>query len=125
MENKYNDNLDKESIYLLQLLDCNCNNCIHMERDMLTYNKWQDIEKERQLTEYENKRTAASQAIANCKDEAGKKTLLHIFNKMKFMFDRQYLLNYGNCKKINNAVSFIPNICQLETQHCFEHRNIK
>jgi hypothetical protein len=25
--------MDKESIYLLQLIDCNCNDCMHMVRD--------------------------------------------------------------------------------------------
>jgi len=31
-------------------------------------------------------------------------------------------LNFGNCKKFNKPVSFIPVTCQLETQECFEHR---
>ncbi len=33
-------------------------------------------------------------------------------------------VNYGNCLKLNKAVSFIPNNCQLETQGCFEHRRV-
>lgn len=32
-------------------------------------------------------------------------------------------INYGHCNKFNKPVSFIPNICQIETQKCFEHRN--
>ncbi len=31
-------------------------------------------------------------------------------------------LNFGKCVKLNKDVSFIPETCQLETQHCFEHR---
>lgn len=31
-------------------------------------------------------------------------------------------IHYGDCTKFNKPVSFIPNICQLETQECFEHR---
>jgi len=34
----------------------------------------------------------------------------------------RFRINYGNCTKINKAVSFIPNILQLETQDCFVHR---
>jgi len=31
-------------------------------------------------------------------------------------------INYGKCTKFNKDVSFIPNVCQLENQECFEHR---
>ena len=31
-------------------------------------------------------------------------------------------LAYGECKKFNNDVSFIPEVCQIETQKCFQHR---
>lgn len=34
-------------------------------------------------------------------------------------------LNYGNCQKLNKPISFIPNVCQIETQNCFEHRKIE
>lgn len=30
--------------------------------------------------------------------------------------------NYGTCTQFNKEVVFIPNTCQLETQHCFKHR---
>jgi len=66
----------------------------------------------------------------NCNDC---KYLVRDFEKYK-SFDHLYTnekgqvtspshrLNYGNCQKLNKAVSFIPNTCQIETQHCFEHR---
>jgi hypothetical protein len=31
-------------------------------------------------------------------------------------------LQYGDCSKLNKPISFIPNICQIETQKCFQHR---
>lgn len=31
-------------------------------------------------------------------------------------------INYGQCQKFGKPVSFIPNVCQIETQNCFEHR---
>lgn len=124
MDNKYNRNLDKQSIYLLQLIDCNCNDCFHMERDFFTYGKWEALERIRQNLEFDRKKAEALKIAEACEDPQGKQTLMHAWRKMRFMFDRQYLLNYGNCKKLNKPVSFIPNICQLETQQCFEHRLI-
>lgn len=94
-----------------------------MERDFIAYKKWEDEELTRQALEFDTKKTAAFKAAETCEDPQGKKTLTQLWKKMRFMFDRQYLLNYGNCKKYDKPVSFIPNICQLETQHCFEHRN--
>ncbi len=32
-------------------------------------------------------------------------------------------INYGHCLKFDKPVSFIPAICQLETQSCFVHRS--
>lgn len=94
-----------------------------MERDFNTYGKWEAVERIRQQSEFDRKKADAKKIYEACEDPEGKKTLIHIFNKMRFTFDRQYLLNYGNCKKFSKSISFIPNICQLETQHCFEHRN--
>mgnify|MGYP001562752296 CR=1 FL=1 len=75
--------MDKESIYELQKIDCNCNNCKFMERDFEKYKKHQKS--------YEG----------------------------TGLMDR---LAFGNCSKFNKPVSFIPEICQIETQQCFEHR---
>ena len=41
---------------------------------------------------------------------------------MKFQFDAVGLINYGKCERFKKDVSFIPGICQLDTQECFEHR---
>lgn len=75
--------MDNESRYLLQLIDCNCNDCIHLTRD---------------------------------------------FDKLN-LHRQQYQgtglmdnLQFGDCNKKQVAVSFIPNVCQLETQQCFQHR---
>lgn len=68
--------MTKESIILLQLIDCNCNDCKHMVRD---------------LTRPPKKETPCP-------------------------------INYGHCTKFDKSVSFIPAVCQLDTQECFEHR---
>jgi hypothetical protein len=45
-------------------------------------------------------------------------------NSMRFQFNKsEALIQYGNCSKFNSKpISFIPNICQLDTQKCFENR---
>lgn len=76
--------MDKKSIYLLQKIDCNCNDCKSMVRDLKKFHEFNELYKGR-----EN---------AGCR------------------------INYGRCEKLNKDVSFIPNVCQLDTQECFEHR---
>lgn len=68
--------MDKESAYLLQKIDCNCNDCKFMVRDL---------------------------------NKPPRKGM-------------QNPINYGNCSKFNKPVTFIPAICQPDTQHCFKHR---
>ncbi len=62
----------------------------------------------------------------NCNDC---RFMIRDFEKMK-SFDHLHVgqekashrCNYGKCIKFNKSVSFIPNICQIHTQDCFEHR---
>lgn len=82
--------MTKESIIELQKIDCNCNDCKHMFRDLEKYKSSDGL--------YIN--------------EKGQVT------------SPGHRINYGNCQKLNKAVSFIPNTCQLETQDCFEHRRV-
>ena len=75
--------MNKESTYLLQKVDCNCNDCIHMVRDF-------------------------------------DKTKAHVDSyEGTGLTDR---LTFGNCSKFEKPISFIPNVCQIETQECFKHR---
>lgn len=56
-------------------------------------------------------------------DPEKRDNILKEAKNMVFQFDKTYAaLNYGRCEKFNKEVSFIPNVCQLETQGCFEHR---
>lgn len=68
--------MNKESIIELHKIDCCCNDCKHMKRD---------------LNRKPKKNTPCP-------------------------------INYGQCLKFNKPVSFIPAVCQIDTQHCFEHR---
>lgn len=68
--------MDKSDIIALQKIDCNCNDCKFMVRD---------------LSRPPEKGKAAK-------------------------------INYGTCSKFDKPVTFIPAVCQLETQICFVHR---
>lgn len=80
--------MTKDSIIELQKIDCNCNDCIFMQRD---FEKFKSFDK----------------LYTNTKGE---------------ITSPSHRINYGNCTKFNKPVSFIPNVCQLETQQCFKHR---
>jgi len=66
----------------------------------------------------------------NCNDckfmvrDFGKyKSFDHLYtNSIGQVTNPSHRINYGNCTKLSKEVSFIPNVCQLETQQCFEHR---
>lgn len=43
--------------------------------------------------------------------------------KLKFQFNKkEATINYGFCIKLTKDVSFLPNVCQLDTQECFKNR---
>lgn len=80
--------MDKDSVFELQKIDCNCNDCKHMKRDFEKYKSYDKLYK-------------------NANGQVEKPS---------------YRLQYGDCLKLNKPVSFIPCVCQLDTQKCFEHR---
>jgi len=119
---------DKESLIELQNIDCNCNNCIFMDRDMVKFkasleqhHKWQ--------FDYFN--TTKNKLIEKANfykkrfyDLLRWNDLLVQSDKMKFQFEKiNASINYGHCNKFKKDVTFIPNTLQLETQKCFENRN--
>lgn len=71
----------------LQKIDCNCNDCIYMVRDL---DKFRSFDR------------------------------LHTNNVGQVV--KAGRVHYGNCKRFNRAVAFIPNTCQPHTQECFKHR---
>jgi hypothetical protein len=118
--------ISPESVIELQKLDCNCNDCVFMVRDMETYKKWENFHREVQQNEFDRKVARLNKQA----DEYYKKqefvkglALEKELRGMKFVFDKSYVsFNYGNCTKLNKSVSFMPNTIQLETQQCFKHR---
>ncbi len=64
----------------------------------------------------------------NCNDCKFMKRDFEEFHKWDELYKGRekcsYRIHYGDCKKFDKKVSFIPNICQLETQECFIHRRL-
>lgn len=110
------------AIIELQKIDCNCNNCIFMYRDMARYKYWENYHKGNSLRDFERRKAKAIEDAEAVKDEKTRVGMVRVANKMSFQFDKKGLLIYGLCSKFNKKVSFIPNVCQLETQECFVDR---
>jgi len=113
---------DKEAIYELQRIDCNCNNCGFMKRDLETYKQWEDWNRARELEEFEKRKAKAIADAEVIEDQGSRKALLHKAHKMRFHFEKAKLINYGVCLQFHKSVTFLPNVCQIETQKCFIHR---
>ena len=115
--------MDKESIYELQKIDCNCNDCAFMIRDNVLFNKWKEIQRQYQFKKFERDKANLLLIVEKCKDEVGKKELMRKYNKMQFQFNSAGLIHYGNCSKLNKQVTFIPTFMSTDdTFNCFVHR---
>lgn len=118
--------MTKESIYELQRIDCNCNDCYFLTRDLAKFeealqqhHKWQldyfNVIKQKKIEKiaYWNERFEFDKA----------ETLQKDVNEMKFQFNRKVCsINFGHCDKFDKPISFIPGVCQIDTQKCFVHR---
>lgn len=114
--------MDAESIYELQKIDCNCNNCNHLVRDIPKYEKWSEWKRDMFYKEFRKAKAKAIWEARKVLDPQSRKGMLRVAMKMKFQFDKRWLLNYGDCAKLSKPVCFIPDTCQMDTQKCFQHR---
>lgn len=110
----------------LQKLDCNCNDCAFMVRNMIAYKKSEEFHRNIQQNDFDVRKTKLNRTVDTAyREQEFQKgfALEKELNNIKFSFDKSYVsLNYGNCSKLNKPVSFIPNTLQLNTQECFKHR---
>lgn len=108
----------KESIYELQKIDCNCNDCKHLVRNLYRQEIQNQFHRNLQWDEYSREREkelSEAYIFRDC-------TVLNKLIKQVFKPTKPNM-SYGNCKRFDfKEVSFIPNTCQLDTQQCFEHR---
>ncbi len=119
--------VDKESIFELQKIDCNCNDCIFMCRDSDKFKASLELHYKWQFDYFTTKKNKLIEKAKWYKDkfydlEMWDKLLTEA-ERMKFIFDKsEAKINFGYCNKKEISVSFLPNICQLDTQDCFTHR---
>lgn len=114
--------MDADSTYDLQKIDCNCNNCVFMYRDKETWQYWHNKKRNNAEIEFNMAKAKAISETLLIEDESNRNGMLRIADKMKFQFDKTGLISYGKCSRFGKSVSFISDICQLETQNCFVHR---
>lgn len=110
------------------MIDCNCNDCKFMVRDIPKKKYWLDKHDTWAFNHFNTIKNSLL-AKADFHDENGRHSTAEIVrkqaNKMKYQFDKKEVsINYGDCAKFNKAVSFLPGVCQLDTQDCFEHRRL-
>lgn len=110
--------MDRESTYQLQRVDCNCNDCHFMKRDLSRY------ELSKQFHNFLDKKVFDKEINTQLfigytfRDS----TVINKVLKQKFK-PQSPIVQFGYCKKFDfKEVSFIPGNCQLETQKCFVHR---
>ena len=117
--------MDKESTYLFQCIDCCCNDCKFMERDIVAHNRSELVHHLWQLDYFiiiKNKILSKAREWTE-KGEVDKAELLFKEAKeMKFVYQNTSYINYGYCNNLKKNVTFMPNTCQLDTQVCFKHR---
>ncbi len=126
--------MNTESLLLLQKLDCNCNDCVFMNRDIKLTNSWIGYRSHIQYIEFLKERRRLLKLAGELIWPSPRhpkpteatiregKLFEYRARKMKFQFNREGVIGYGNCAKLNKQVSFLPDTCQVDTQECFKHR---
>lgn len=112
--------MTKESAYELQLIDCNCNDCGHLVRDLSKYKLSALFHEGLQKEVFERDKNNELFIGFTYRDKSVINKALKVpFRPMK------PITQFGYCKKKDfKPVSFIPGITQIDTQDCFEHRKI-
>ena len=106
--------MDSQSAYLLQKLDCNCNDCGYMVRDFVRHKE--------KLEQHNHDKFSRFTLTKNKLIESGSEQAKMEAGKMKFQPDSKINEGFGFCNRFNKNVDFIPSICLIHTQKCFVHR---
>jgi len=115
--------MNKESIYELQKIDCCCNDCGYMVRDLEKYRLVLEDDKKWQLIFFRSKKARAIIRARQHKNPEKRQLALSDAIALKHTYFPQRIpIGYGACTKFGKQIDFIPNTCQLDTQNCFVHR---
>lgn len=107
-----------DSIYELQKIDCNCNDCGYLLRDIYKKKHQDKVHEGWHLADFKRELNQELFIALSYRDKA----LLKKATDKTFKFKKPNY-GYGFCKKFDlKPVEFIPATCQLETQNCFVHR---
>lgn len=106
--------MDKESIFELQKIDCNCSDCIFMIRDLEKHKASVELHHKWQLDYFNVCKQKIIDKANYWRYQKGDlekwNDLMIEADKMIFQFNRNTAsINYGQCSKLNKLVSFIPN----------------
>lgn len=117
--------MDKDSIIALQKIDCNCNDCKFFVRDMDALKASKQFHRDYCAWSYRVRRQY-------CWDEAQKALAKGEQKRHDEMMRQRRIVTvdtgyktglvFGNCAKLNKPITTVPNVCQPDTQQCFEHR---
>lgn len=118
--------MDKKSRFLLQKIDCNCNDCKFMVRNIDRFKEsliWHEKISKDEFSRIKNNLISRALYWKNKGELQKYESIMKEVIKLRFVFDKKTVsINYGYCSNLSKEVSFIPNTCQLDTQSCFKHR---
>jgi hypothetical protein len=115
--------ITKESAIELQKIDCNCNDCIHMARDIVKATTYLVMDRGYQLEQFRNMKARAIRKARAHKDLVKREAALKDAIALSHTYIPQGVaVNYGWCEIFKKEVNFLPNTLQFDTQECFKHR---
>src|SRR5688572_24576735 len=107
----------REKAYLLQRIDCSCNDCGFMDRHMGQLNDARCKRDEMQKDSFERLRESMKDKAEywDAHDQPHKAEVLREeIKKMKYQYESPPdEIHYGYCTKFDKPVTFIPNTCQI------------
>lgn len=117
--------MDKNSAYELQKIDCNCNDCGYLVRDLEKYKVQIAHDKSEQIWFFRRKKARRLwEARKKFKKDPikGAQSLKEAIALSHTYRPQIVQSNYGNCSRFEKDINFLPNTFQIDTQDCFKHR---
>lgn len=124
--------LEKESLVLLQNVDCNCNDCIFMVRDVDKFKVAQARRREIMLEHFNAVNAKEIENLIDRETRRKEKDPAKLAQAIKAIEGRMFVygaphpqINYGNCtnpESGRDAINFLPTTFSGDTQQCFKNR---
>lgn len=114
-----------ESRIQFQEIDCNCNDCTYMIRNLRKLDEAKQDARDYAASSIKRIRAKRLDEANDSLERGNVRSYEGILLERRSVSVKSNYrsgLSFGDCTKFNKPVSFIPNILQLDTQECFEHR---